>query len=206
MHRKVINTTLGIVLLLIGCVGAYAQGRISAEKRELIKELLDLTGVTKNVDAMLEAISAQQEKELPNLIARTSSLMESLTPAERVEFDRQTRESALRAMRKMREFFQRINYAQLVADMAVPIFDKHFSESELNEMIVFYKSPVGRKSIELQPAMMTEMMTRLSEDLLPKIQEEMNKIVADETKAVTQNIKPVSTPPKAVKPRRRTRH
>lgn len=206
MDLRLIKTTFGIALLLLGCVAADAQEPIPNEKRELIKELLDLTGVTKSVNAMLEAMSAQQERDLPGAIAQMSTQRESLTPAERVELDRQIRESALRAMQRVKDFFHRINYPQMVADLAVPIFDKHYSESELRELIVFYKSPVGRKSVDVQPAMITEMMVGISKDLLPMIQDEVKKIVEEETKEATQHIKPVPAPPKARKPRRRSRH
>lgn len=206
MYLKLIRTTFGIALLLLGCVTVHAQGQIPIEKRELIKELLDLTGVTKNVNAMLEAMSAQQERDLPGVIAQMSTQRESLTPAERVELDRQIKDSALRAMQRVKDFFHRINYPQMVAALAVPIFDKHYSESELRELIVFYKTPVGRKSVEVQPAMIAEMMVGISKDLLPMIQEEVKKILEDETKEVARHIKPLSAPPKAQTPRRRRRH
>jgi len=207
MYLKAIKTGFIVVLMLIGCVaGASAQENTTPEKRELIRELLELTGGAKSVDVMMEAIIAQQEKDLPNLFEQLTSPTDNLTREERAELDRQIKESGLRTIRRMRELFQRINYGQMVGDLAAPVFDKHFSETELREWIAFYKSPVGKKSIELMPVMMTEMMARVSESLLPKIQVEMNKIIADETKQLAQHAKSVSPPRRVRKPRTRRRH
>lgn len=43
-------------------------------------------------------------------------------------------------------------------DLMVPIYMKHFDEVDLDEMIAFYSTRVGRKSIERLPAIMAESM------------------------------------------------
>ena len=43
-------------------------------------------------------------------------------------------------------------------DLVVPIYMKHFDEVDLDEMIAFYSTRVGRKSIERLPAIMAESM------------------------------------------------
>ncbi|MEE2025585.1 MULTISPECIES: DUF2059 domain-containing protein [Alkalimonas] len=44
-------------------------------------------------------------------------------------------------------------------EMKVPmaaLYKKHFSEAELKELVQFYKSPVGAKSVELMPQLFSE--------------------------------------------------
>lgn len=43
--------------------------------------------------------------------------------------------------------------------MLTPVYEKHMSEADLNEVIKFYNSPVGKKLAEKTPAIMTESMT-----------------------------------------------
>jgi hypothetical protein len=45
-----------------------------------------------------------------------------------------------------------------VLDNFVPIYDKHFSATEIDELIAFYGSPTGQKFVSEQPAMMAEGM------------------------------------------------
>ncbi len=45
-----------------------------------------------------------------------------------------------------------------IIDNIVPIYAKYFTDQELKELIVFYKSPVGAKNLALTPRLMTEVM------------------------------------------------
>lgn len=48
--------------------------------------------------------------------------------------------------------------AEEVEDMLVPIYEKHFSQDELEGLIAFYKSPLGKKLLAAMPAVMQESM------------------------------------------------
>jgi hypothetical protein len=202
MYSKTIRVGLVTALMLFGCVaGAHAQEEnITPEKRALIKELFEVTGLTQNVSSMMDMMLGQNEQDLSNMLAQTSSRNQTLTPEERAALEQKIRESTVRAGEKLREALQRLNYLQVVEDTTASIFDKHFNESELKEWIAFYKSPVGKKMVELMPVMMSESMVKINESLLPRLQVEINKIVADETKQLEKEMaKPVSRsqpPPK----------
>jgi hypothetical protein len=38
----------------------------------------------------------------------------------------------------------------------IPVYDRHFSEEEINALIAFYESPVGQKSIQVMPKLTEE--------------------------------------------------
>ena len=42
--------------------------------------------------------------------------------------------------------------------MVVPIYDKHFTEAEIDDLTVFFKTPTGQKFIQEQSAIVTESM------------------------------------------------
>jgi hypothetical protein len=44
-------------------------------------------------------------------------------------------------------------------------------ESDLRDIIAFYRTPTGQKVIKLEPEMALEAMTAFSEKLMPKFQE-----------------------------------
>ena len=50
-----------------------------------------------------------------------------------------------------------IDYDEFVA-LYVPVYDKHFTHSEIKEIIAYQQSPVGKKVVEKQPLIMTESM------------------------------------------------
>jgi hypothetical protein len=44
-------------------------------------------------------------------------------------------------------------------NMILPIYDKYYSESDIDQLIVFYNSPIGKKMISTMPQVMQESMT-----------------------------------------------
>ena len=58
-------------------------------------------------------------------------------------------------------------------DMVVPVYDKHFTEAELQELVAFYKTPIGQKAIETLPKITSE-IAPLSQQwaisIMPKVQ------------------------------------
>ena len=81
---------------------------------------------------------------------------------------------ALQAKRKgMRTFFARyMSWASLEGDF-IRIYTDAFTEEELKQLTVFYKTPVGQKSIRLMP----EMMKKGGEIGNRRVQENMNELV-----------------------------
>ena len=45
-----------------------------------------------------------------------------------------------------------------IIDMVIPIYDKYYTESEINELIVFYNSEIGKKMIATMPSVVQESM------------------------------------------------
>ena len=53
--------------------------------------------------------------------------------------------------------FQSIDGAQEILNMAVPLYDKHFSAEEVKSLLQFYQSPVGQKLAAETPALAGEL-------------------------------------------------
>jgi uncharacterized protein len=53
--------------------------------------------------------------------------------------------------------FSNTSMDDLVALLA-PVYEKHLTEADLNEVIKFYNSPIGKKLAEKTPAIMTDSM------------------------------------------------
>jgi len=53
-------------------------------------------------------------------------------------------------------FAERLNFSTIIESVYPPLYDKYFSEAELRQMVAFYRTPAGRKSIEVMPSLMQE--------------------------------------------------
>jgi uncharacterized protein len=115
-----------------------ADAKIDPAKEADIRKLMALTGV--------EQLSGQMVNNLePGMKA---SLTQAFPPG---EYRAQLVDLFLAKLRG------KISVA--VVELAVPIYDKYFSDAELRELLTFYETPIGKKTITVMPQLMTELMT-----------------------------------------------
>ena len=60
----------------------------------------------------------------------------------------------------------------------VPLYASHFTESDLDELLAFYRSPIGRKTSETMPGLMQESMELVateSQSSIPKIKDRVTE-------------------------------
>ncbi|MES2238842.1 MAG: DUF2059 domain-containing protein [Bacteroidota bacterium] len=65
-----------------------------------------------------------------------------------------------------------------IENMVIPIYEKYYTESDIDQLIVFYNSPIGKKMIATMPQVMQESMTAgqtwakgISEKVLARLKE-----------------------------------
>jgi len=73
-----------------------------------------------------------------------------------------------------------ISKKMLNEDM-VASYDKYFTQNEINDFILFYKSPSGQKFILVTPDIQKDMMTAMMQKYMPEIQKTI-KAKMDESK------------------------
>jgi len=76
----------------------------------------------------------------------------------------------------LKQEFERIqlDFLSNVMDDAPPVYARHFTASELREMVAFYKTPVGKKAISVFPQVMTEVMALIMPKI-PKLQTDVRQ-------------------------------
>ncbi len=118
-----------VTFLLLFVISSTAFSQNSTSKIEKIKTLLELTG------------SAKQSRELMDVMINSLTATSSNLP----------REVFLESIKK------EINFNELINEM-VPIYHKHFTEADVDGMIKFYQSDVGKKMIDKMPSILAEYM------------------------------------------------
>jgi len=71
----------------------------------------------------------------------------------------------------------------------VGIYDATYSEAEIAELLAFYNSPTGKKTVTAMPEIMQKSQAlgmRWGEALTPKIQQELKQAIADRRKKLTR--------------------
>ncbi len=135
-----------------------AAQNVDPEMRALIEEVLEVTGSDQLADQVAEdaitAIFNGMQSRNPNFSERAQEIMQ---------------EEFLVLFKGQQEEMN----AQIVG-----FYARHFTLDEMKQMLDFYKSPLGIKTIEVMPLMIQEMVAssevmgaRLVSDVLPRIEQ-----------------------------------
>ncbi len=85
-------------------------------------------------------------------------------------------------------FLERIDMKQMVEDISYAVYDKHFTEAELTDLVAFYKSPTGQKVVAEMPALFAESIARAGEAIAPKVKEIVAAAQQEQTSELTSQI------------------
>lgn len=191
------NLLAAALLSALACTAATAQEppQMSPEKRALIKELLEITEATKNAEAVKNSMLAQQEKIIPEAFDRALEAEGSLTPAERRVIKNAMVAESAQVMTRLKEALdQKINFAQIVEEISLVVYDRYYTEQELRDLLAFYKSPTGRKTIQIMPQLFADSMQMTVERLNPKLLDALEQFIQEE-KLRRMRQRPAAPPP-----------
>lgn len=179
-----------IALFALGSLTGAAQNTPTPEKLSLIKEFLTITQATKGANDTSDLMMGLQAAETAKMIDSLIDDDKSMTAERKAELKKTVAESTERSSARMRDFFKtRLKFEEIIEQTAIPVYDKHFSADELRQLIAFYKTPVGKRMIEVTPQLTIELMTGMMEKMMPKLQEFMREAAEAELK-ILQDEKP----------------
>lgn len=159
------------VFVLLCCNLAYTQQTISPEKKALIKEFLEVTGEHKSANDTTDDMMKLMDQQILKMMSSIIEKDQTLTPEEKKDRQKDLDAFVARNMQRYRDFFTKtINLDKLIEDISYPLYDKHFTENELKDLIAFYKTPTGQKLVSVSPALAIEFMTKMFEVILPTIE------------------------------------
>ena len=182
---------------------ANVQQTLTSEKRALIKELLESTDARKTAISMYKSMVEQEENQLPDTIWQAISGIKEvreLTSDQQQELRKQLIKESARTSQRIRELFlQKIDFGQVVEDVSYVVYNKFFSEAEITDLISFYRSSTGKKTIEVMPSLFAESMSHILEVIKPKVAEITTELTDEEVNRVRQDLelrkpKPISKP------------
>jgi hypothetical protein len=163
---------------------AQSAAETTETKQELIHELLAIVGVV----GMAEQMREHQSNIELMLMQPTYPQMMEMAASEQTDLSEENRQLLLArledfdafAERFHALFVERLNFSEILETVYLPLYDKYFDEKELQQMLVFYRTPVGRKSIEVMPTLMQEAAQGIEEAVRPLSIGLIQEIVAEE--------------------------
>jgi hypothetical protein len=176
------------VLLLVASAPVAAQNAestISPAKRDLIRELYSAMKVDQMAEQSANVIMDQLNKQLPSMLAQVLGDSLELKGKPREELQRALIESSERVNTRIKELLpQRIKWAETMEQIFYPIYNKHFTEQELKDLVAFYTSPTGQKAIQVMPDLLKESMEKSAELMNPRLVQLVNQVLEEEKQRI----------------------
>lgn len=162
MKRFIAVSLVGALFLGIS---AYASGdeEPNSSKRADIRALLELTGALEVAQQMSELMVAQM----------TETLKEARPDIEPWMYD-VLRDEVNSAVAESIPAF---------VELIVPVYQRHFTHAEIRELLAFYETDLGRKTIAVMPSVMRDSMLagqQWGRALAPAIQERVRRRFSEE--------------------------
>jgi hypothetical protein len=175
-----------VAVVVLSCSNfAFAQQGIPAEKKALILEVRDLTGMT-NLTAKTGFTSTTVGKALNNVVNSDKDL----TGGQKQELQKSITEGTERLENQIREFSEdKAISEQTFEEAFVGLYDKNFTEAELRELVVFYRTPTGKKAAAFMNKFNDQIMKAFSDAFGKKLQDFASSKLEAEVELLKQKIK-----------------
>ena len=185
MHKQTSRLLLVVLAITVsGSITASAQQELSAEKRALISEFRALTGAN-NVNSRINFSTESVNKMLSAIVSEDKELTES----QRADLAAPITEATTRIDKAARVFLENKHQLVELSEQTIfSIYDKAFTDSELKELIAFYRTPTGKKAAVFLPTLSSQLQTAFGEVIKAKLDGILQPRIQTETEQLKQKI------------------
>ena len=184
--RLAVMKLLVAALLLFGAFVSlgFSQATIDQHKRDLIHQFAELTR-SNDVDLNITYSADGLKEKLTEMVDKNARLTETRKAGLRSEADEILKRIGL----KWKDVFETDpEFKQLGVEAAYDVYAKAFTEDELKELIGFYSSPVGKKSVAFFASVKEEVERSYIERARPRMESIIAKLIASETESFAKHI------------------
>jgi hypothetical protein len=175
--------TLRIALVLLGSAlalfGSEARAEISESKRLLIRELLQLSGGGQAAEQAARLFLAQIGYVYGSMVEEVVASESDLSAEEKQALREHLADFDRFASAFSERFNERIDLDAVLEAVYVPLYDRSFAETELREIVAFYRTPAGRKMIAVLPSLMQDGLDATIPLVQPKVMALVGEILAE---------------------------
>ncbi len=146
-----------------------SQQPVSEEKRQLIRELIEITGGEKLFRQVSQITAVQLQQEFNGILKSIIPESSGISEAKKAEMINKINKDINRIVTQYNQrLMEKLDFNTIIETVYYPLYDKYFTEEDLQAMIDFYKTPTGKKTISVMPQLLQESMQRVSQIIQPE--------------------------------------
>ncbi len=184
--------TLGFVTALCCSSPVFTQQpSVPSDKRALIQEILELTGM-RNISSSQKIDSINIKSSLVNWAERE---VQGLADDQKAEVKKLSLEAGERIELQVRQFSEdKAVIEPMFRESCFQVYDRSFSETELREMVVFYRTPTGQKTAKFMMTMLDKTTKAFAEVFKEKFKEFAGSKLLQEQQLLRRRIQEMKRP------------
>jgi uncharacterized protein len=158
---------------------------ISKSKKELIHQLLELLGGKKTYDQTQQLVLSQQKQELPKILKQMIDASSRLTPSQKKDAYAKANQNISSALDEFGKYMSaETTYQEFLERIYYPVYDQYFTETDLKDLVAFYKTPIGRKLISISPQLSATSQKLTFEIIMPRLSEIISRMIQKEMDSI----------------------
>jgi hypothetical protein len=176
---------VALTMVVFSTVSSFAQQTSATDKKSLILEFRNLTGAN-NVNLKINFSVADVQQTLLSLVEQDAEL----TLAQKTDLKKSAVEAGERLDNEVKVFFSdQSKLTPLSEEVIYQIYDKTFTESELRELVAFYKTSAGQKALAFLPSLSGQVQQAFVNAVSPLLQNYIQPKIEAETEQLKQKLK-----------------
>ncbi|MGL4499752.1 MAG: DUF2059 domain-containing protein [Planktothrix sp.] len=158
-----------------------SQQSVSESKRKLIRELIELTGGEKLFRQVSQITTAQLQQEFTGILESIVPETSGISIEKKQQMINQINQDMSRILTEYNQrLMEKLDFNQIMEKVYYPLYDKFFTEEDLQTMIDFYQTPTGKKTISVMPQLLQESVQRFSQIIQPQATQIFKEIFQQE--------------------------
>jgi hypothetical protein len=169
---------------------------ITPAKRALIMQMLEITNAKAMSTSVFDSMWTQTMALADSMYERKIENNPTYSEEQKVAARESYRASQGKLMERAKEYLkEHFNFDEFVVTSSLAMYDKYFTEAELQDLVNFYGSPTGQKMVQTMPQMMQEVLAASFErtnTIMPGYERYMNELIEGQLAELTELIKPIA--------------
>jgi len=130
-----------------------------AASPEQLKKLFEVIGIQKQMQSVMTSLASSMQQLMPASVQLSEKQKADMTKLQT-------------------ELFGKMMSPEFISsylDMLVPVYQLHFTKSDVDQIIAFYSSPAGQKFVNEQPLIVQEIFPKM----MPMMQQHMQDVMRE---------------------------
>jgi len=187
-----------LMVILISLIIAFSGSHFcvaadSSSNDEVYKKFFNAIGIESQYNQMINLMITQYQQNFAAGVQTSIKKSNEISEKDKAEIQKVANESVTSFLEKLKAKMNEIMpFQELVKNIYMPIYKKHFTIDEIKEITSFYEKETGKKFISTAPALMQESVAIYNQNYNQKIMQAGTELAETEfskVKEAMENIK-----------------